>query len=76
MTHDGSRYTKILMLFSVPGKKERRNGSISVSETYLRPPSELEFRLIFHESAWEATGAIFARMCLIPLYRPFYEKLV
>jgi putative transposase len=38
--------------------------------------SELEFRLIFHESAWEATGAIFARMCLIPLYRPFYEKLV
>jgi len=40
LTHDGSRYTKILMLFSVPGKKEGRNGPISVSETYLYLSSE------------------------------------
>jgi hypothetical protein len=36
----------------------------------------LVFRLIFCESAWEATGAVFVMMWLIPLYRPFYEKLV
>src|SRR5579875_1434182 len=59
ITHDGSRYTKILMLFSVPGKKERCNGPISVSETYLRPPSEEKGLMITNSSDQNCTTNLF-----------------
>jgi len=36
----------------------------------------LMFRLISCQPAWEAAGAVFITLWVIPLYRPFYAKLV
>ena len=57
---------KVIQLLSIIGKTTR----------ILVIIKQLEFRLIFLELTREATGVIFVIMWMIPLYRPFYEKLV